>query len=68
MNYDDLCRYNPALVRSVACLPQRAKFYEHYGEKPFFVLVENLCREVDKVSYYDKIKWHLRRVYRFIFK
>jgi coenzyme F420-reducing hydrogenase beta subunit len=68
MSYDDLCRYNPAFVRSVACPPQRAKFFKRYGKKSFFVLVENLCRKMDKVSYYDKIKWNLRRVYRLIFK
>lgn len=68
MSYDDLCRYNPAFVRSVAFPPQRAKFFKRYGKKSFFVLVENLCRKMDKVSYYDKIKWNLRRVYRLIFK
>lgn len=68
MNYDDLCHYNPALVRSVVCPPQRAKFFKRYGKEPFFSLVEDLCRKMDKVSYYNKIKWHLRRVYRFIFK
>lgn len=68
MSYDDLCCYNPALVRSVASPPQRAKFFKRYGKEPFFSLVEDLCRKMDKVSYYDKIKWNLRRVYRFIFK
>lgn len=68
VSYDDLCRYNPAFVRSVASPPQRAKFFKRYGKKSFFVLVENLCRKMDKVSYYDKIKWNLRRVYRLIFK
>jgi hypothetical protein len=68
MSYDDLCRYNSAFVRSVASPPQRAKFFKRYGKVSFFVLVENLCRKMDKVSYYDKIKWNLRRVYRLIFK
>ena len=68
MSYDDLCRYNPAFVRSVASPPQRAKFFKRYGKKSFFSLVENLCRKMDEVSYYDKIKWNLRRVYRLIFK
>ena len=68
MSYDDLCRYNPAFVRSVASPPQRTKFFKRYGKESFFVLVENLCRKMDKVSYYDKIKWNLRRVYRLIFK
>lgn len=68
MSYDDLCRYNPALVRAVACPPQRAKFFKRYGKESFFLLVEDLCRKMDKVSYCNKIKWHLRRVYRFIFK
>lgn len=68
MSYADLCRYNPALVRSVASPSQRAKFFKRYGKESFFVLVENLCRKMDKVSYYDKIKWNLRRVYRLIFK
>ena len=68
MSYDDLCRYNPALVRSVASPPQRTKFFKRYGKVSFFSLVENLCRKMDKVSYYDKIKWNLRRVYRLIFK
>lgn len=68
MSYADVCRYNPALVRSVACPSQRAKFFKRYGKEPFFSLVEDLCRKMDKVSYYARIKWHLRRVYRFIFK
>lgn len=43
MSYDDVCRYNSAIVRSVACPPQRVKFFERYGKESFFVLVCDLC-------------------------
>ena len=68
MSYGDLCRYNPALVRSVACPPQRAKFFARYGKQSFFFLVSKLCVDPYYVVFYKKIRWHLRRVYKSIFK
>lgn len=68
MSYGDLCCYNPALVRSVVSPPQRAKFFKQYGKQSFFLLVDKLCVEPFWMLYYKKVRWHLRRVYKLIFK
>lgn len=68
MSYGDLCRYNSALVRSVACPPQRAKFFKQYGKQSFFSLVDKLCVEPFWILYYKKVRWHLCRIYKLIFK
>ena len=67
MSYNDVCRYNPALVRSVACPPQRIKFFERYGKESFFVLVSDLCRISLARRVINKVKAILSRVKR-IFK
>lgn len=67
MSYDDVCRYNSALVRSVACPPQRIKFFEHYGKESFFALVSDLCRISLVRRVINKIKAILSRVKR-VFK
>jgi coenzyme F420-reducing hydrogenase beta subunit len=68
MSYDDVCRYNPALVRSVACPPQRIKFFERYGKESFFALVSDLCRISLARRVVNKIKGILRRIYKMVFR
>ena len=68
MSYDDVCRYNLALVRSVACPPQRIKFFERYGKESFFALVSDLCRISLARRVVNKIKGILRRIYKMIFR
>ena len=67
MSYDDVCRYNPALVRSVACPPQRVKLFERYGKESFFALVSDLCRISLARRVINKVKAILSRVKR-VFK
>ena len=67
MLYDDVCLYNPALVHSVACPPQRVKFFERYGKESFFALVNDLCRISLARRVINKVKAILSRVKR-VFK
>lgn len=67
MLYDDVCHYNSALVRSVACPPQRIKFFERYGKESFFALVNDLCRISLARRVVNKVKAILSKVKR-IFK
>ena len=67
MSYTDVCRYNSALVRSVVCPPQRAKFFERYGKEPFSLLVNDLCRITFARRVINKVKSVLSRVKR-VFK
>lgn len=68
MSYDDVCRYNSALVRSVACPPQRVKFFERYGKESFFALVSDLCCISLARRVINKVKSILRRIYKMIFR
>ena len=68
MSYDDVCRYNPALVRSVAYPSQRVKFFERYGKESFFTLVNDLCRISLVRRVVNKIKGILRRIYKMVFR
>ena len=68
MTYTDVCRYNSALVRSVACPPQRAKFFALYGKQPFMSFVDDLCRIPFCRRVANKIKSILRRIYKSIFR
>ena len=68
MTYTDVCHYNSALVRSVACPPQRAKFFALYGKQPFMSLVDDLCRIPFWRRVANKIKSILRRIYKSIFR
>lgn len=67
MSYADVCRYNPALVRSVTCPPQRVKFFERYGKESLFSLVSDLCRISLARRVINKVKGILSRVKR-VFK
>ena len=68
MSYDDVCRYNPALVRSVVCPLQRIKFFERYGKASFFSLVNDLCRISFARRVINKVKSILRRIYKIVIK
>lgn len=68
MSYADVCRCNFALVRSVVCPPQRAKFFALYGKEPFMSLVDDLCRIPFSLRVIKKIKNILRRIYKLIFR
>ena len=67
MSYDDVCRYNSALVRSVAYPSQRVKFFERYSKESFFALVNDLCRISLTRRVVNKVKAILSRVKR-VFK
>ena len=68
MSYDDVCRYNPALVRSVACPPQRIKFFERYERENFMLFIGVLCRVSFVRRVLIKIKNLLYRGYKLIIR
>ncbi len=68
MTYADVCRYNSALVYSVACTPQRAKFFALYGQQPFMSLVDDLTRIPFSRRITNRIKGILYRIYKLIFR
>ena len=68
MVYADVCRYNPALVCSVACPFQRAKFFALYGQQSFLSLVNDLTRITLSRRIINKIKGILYRIYKLIFR
>ena len=67
MSYADVCLYNPSLVRSVACPPQRVKFFALYGRQSFMSLINDLCRIPFLHRVVNKIKIVLHRIYKSIF-
>ena len=67
MNYDDLCRFNSALVRSVVCPSQQKKFYECYDKQSVILLIDELSRDSFCCQVINKIKRILRRIYNLIF-
>ena len=56
MSYDDVCRHNPSLVRSVVCPPQRIKFFERYEKKTFMSIINDLCHPSFVSRVFNKIK------------
>lgn len=68
MAYADVCRYNPSLLRPVACPPQRAKFFALYGQQPFMSLVDDLTRIAFSQRIINRIKGILYRIYKLIFR
>lgn len=68
MSYADVLRYNLALVSSVDCPRQRAKFFEGDWEQSFIPLVNDLCYVSFVRRVFNKVKCILRRIYKLVIK